>query len=194
MRTSIQAEKLKNLFQAFRDRNDSAFVRVAEGIISEELAANHYSSATDLQRALGKGKEIMGNGAKAVELASIPPKDRRNGEDLLWFVDNHAPPSVFFSTGAKKNVDRLLEEHRRGNLPRKHGYAPKTKFLFWGPPGCGKTLTARYLATELGLPLGIAVLMQLFRAFLAIRPLTFRKFSRGQTTCRWSCYLMKPMR
>ena len=183
MRTSIHAEKLRHLFQAFRDGNDSAFLRVAEGIISEELAANHYNSATDLQRALGKGRETMGNGAKIAELTSLPPKDRRNGEDLLWFVDNHALSSVFFSSTAEKKIGRLLEEHRKGNVLRKHGYTPKTKFLFWGPPGCGKTLTARYLAVELGLPLGIVRLDAVISSFLGDTASHLHKiFSRANGT------------
>jgi AAA+ superfamily predicted ATPase len=166
MRTTIQGEKLKHLFQAYRDHDDSAFLRAAEAIISEELAANHYSSATDLQRALRKGKEPMDNGAKVTQLTRIPPKDRRNGEDLLWFVDAQRPPVIFFSSAAEKKIARVLDEHRRGSLLRKHGYAPKSKFLFWGPPGCGKTLTARYLAAELGLPLGIVRLDAVISSFL----------------------------
>ena len=166
MRTTIQADKLKNLFQAFRDRNDPAFVRIAEGIISEELAANHFGSATELQRALGKGKEGMGNSAKVAELAMIPPKDRRNGEDLLWFVDSPTLPTVFFSPDTQEKISRVLEEHRRANVLRKHGYAPKSKFLFWGQPGNGKTLTAQYLAVELGLPLGIIRLHAVISSFL----------------------------
>ncbi len=166
MRTTIQTESLRTLFQAFRDGNDSGFARIAEGIISEELAANHYSAATNLQRALGKGKEEMSNGAKVTQLAALPPKDRRNGEDLLWFVDIPVPPVVFMSSGTQKQLSRVLEEHRRQQVLQKHGYSPKTKLLFWGPPGCGKTITARYLASELGLPLAIVRLDAIISSFL----------------------------
>jgi SpoVK/Ycf46/Vps4 family AAA+-type ATPase len=166
MRTTIQTEKLRHLFQAFRDGNETGFSRIAEGIISEELAANHYSTATDLQRALGKGKEEMSNGAKVTQLAALPPKDRRNGEDLLWFVDTQIPPVVFMSPTTEKQLSRVLEEHRRGQILHKHGYSPKTKLLFWGPPGCGKTITARYIASELGLPLAIVRLDAIISSFL----------------------------
>jgi len=165
-RATIPADRLKNLFQAFRDRNDSAFFKIAEGIIAEELAANHYSAATDLQKALGKEEEAMGNSAKVAELAALPPKDKRNGEDLLWFIDTTAAPVVFFAKSTELKISRLLEEHRRAAVLRKHGYSPKTKLLFWGPPGCGKTLTAHYLAYELGLPLGIVRLNAVISSFL----------------------------
>jgi hypothetical protein len=167
MGTTKDEERLRHLFQAFRDKNDSAFVRVAEGIISAELAANHYRVATDLQQALGKGKEkSMANGTKFAELKSVPPKDKRSGEDLFWLIDSPAPPVVFFSPLTQKRISRILDEHRREVVLRKHGYTPKSKLLFWGPPGCGKTLTAQYLAHELGLPFGIVRLDAVISSFL----------------------------
>lgn len=167
MRTTIQADKLKNLFQAYRDRNDSAFFKIAENIISDELAANHFHAATALQQALGKGRGgLMSNGVKITELMPVPPKDRRNGEDLLWLTDTPVSPVVFFSPEAEMKVARVLEEQRSGNALRKHGYAPKSKLLFWGPPGCGKTLTAQYIAAELGLPLATVRLSAVISSFL----------------------------
>ncbi len=183
MRTTIQGEKLKHLFQAFRDQNDDAFSRIAEGIISEELTANHYNSATELQRALGKGRKSMGNNvSKVTELATLPLKDRRNGEELLWYIDTPSQPVVFFAPLARQKIERVLEEHRRGNVLRKHGYAPKTKLLFWGPPGCGKTLTAQYLAYELGLPLAIVRLNAVISSFLGDTASHLQKiFSRANS-------------
>ncbi|MGQ0656814.1 MAG: AAA family ATPase [Chromatiales bacterium] len=31
------------------------------------------------------------------------------------------------------------------------------RLLFYGPPGCGKTLTAEVIASELGLPLAVVL-------------------------------------
>ncbi len=156
---------------------------MAEGIISEELAANHFSSATELQRALGKGKNVMGNIARVTELTTLPPKDRRNGEDLMWFVDTVAAPTVFFCADTKDKIARILEEHRGANILRKHGYAPKSKFLFWGQPGNGKTLTAHLLAYELGLPLGIIRLNAVISSFLGdTASHLHRIFARANTT------------
>ena len=164
MRTMIDADRLKLLFQSFRDRNDSVFLRTAESIIAEEVAANHYDSAKDLQRALGKGRES--NGQKLSEVTALSPKDKRNGEDLFWLTNSTVAPFVIFNPCTERKVSRVLEEHRRNNLLRSHGYTPKTKLLFWGPPGCGKTLTAHYLAYELGLPLGIVRLDAVISSFL----------------------------
>ena len=45
----------------------------------------------------------------------------------------------------------LVKEFRRGDDVRRHGLAVRSKLLFCGPPGCGKTLCAEIFAAELAL-------------------------------------------
>jgi SpoVK/Ycf46/Vps4 family AAA+-type ATPase len=53
----------------------------------------------------------------------------------------------------QKRIERIVEEFgAQANLAR-HGLSPKSRLLFVGPPGCGKTLCAEILAGELGLDL-----------------------------------------
>lgn len=166
MRTTIQADKLKALFQAFRERNEETFVRIAERIIDEEVAANHHGSATELKRALGTMPRSISSISKVADISSLPLKDRRSGEELLSFIDTPRSPVVILSPTTQQQIDRVVEEQRRSSLLRAHGYAPKNKLLFWGPPGCGKTLTAQYLAYELSLPFAVVRLNAVISSFL----------------------------
>ena len=52
-------------------------------------------------------------------------------------------------------LNELLQEHHRAEALHSYGLHPADRLLFCGPPGCGKTLTAEVLASELGLPLAI---------------------------------------
>lgn len=52
-------------------------------------------------------------------------------------------------------LNELLQEHHRAETLQSYGLYPADRLLFCGPPGCGKTLTAEVLASELGLPLAI---------------------------------------
>jgi len=159
----IGEKQLKRLFQAFKERDDVAFYRAAESLIADELAANHHALAQELQQVLGKQplKQIPQNGLRLL------PKDRRSGEDLVILEESSIDSTqIVFNQETKAKIERVLDEHRQRQKLAKYGYLPKTKLLFWGPPGCGKTFTAKYLAYELGLPVGLLRLSAVISSFL----------------------------
>lgn len=69
----------------------------------------------------------------------------------------------------------LIEEFRGADLLRRHGMSVRSKLLFCGPPGCGKTLTAEVFAHELGLPLIVARLDAIISSFLGETATNIRK-------------------
>src|SRR5512140_524290 len=59
---------------------------------------------------------------------------------------------VELSKASRTTLVGLIEEHRRVGDLRRHGLEPRRRVLLHGPPGCGKSMTARALAHELALP------------------------------------------
>jgi SpoVK/Ycf46/Vps4 family AAA+-type ATPase len=163
-------EHLKRLFQAFRDEDNVTFYQVADILISEELAANHHGLARDLKRALGESKATSTktfNGSGTSNGLKALPKDRRSGDDLVTLQYSKVDQGkIILGDQTRARIERVLDEHRQYKILAKYGYAPKTKLLFWGLPGCGKTFTAQYIAYELGLPIGIVQLSALISSFL----------------------------
>ena len=69
----------------------------------------------------------------------------------------------------------LMEEFRGAEIIRRHGLQIRSKLLFCGPPGCGKTVTAEVFAHELGLPLIVARLDAIISSFLGETATNIRK-------------------
>ena len=137
MQAAINVDKLKVLFQSFREKDDSAFIRAAESIILQELAANHHASATELRRSL---MATPLQETQSMRLAVLP-KDRRAGQDLLFFDETPVKPeALVLSDTTSKHIARLLEEQRKRNQLERFGYKPKAKLLFWGPPVAARPL------------------------------------------------------
>src|SRR4029078_2848275 len=112
----------RTLFEAHRERDEGAFARAADSIISEELAANHHSSATELKRALTGMAAAKDNSRRTLEMRSIP-KDRRDGEDLLWVQESSVSTErVTLSPSTAERISRVLEEHRKRHRLQKCGY------------------------------------------------------------------------
>lgn len=159
-------ERLLMMFRAFRERDETAFYRAAESLISEELAANRHALARELQEALGqqparKANTLVTNGLSAL------PKDRRHGERLIAVQERPVDTSrIVLVDETRRQIERVISEHRERLKLARHGLQPKSKLLFWGPPGCGKTLTAHLLAEQLGLSLGLVRLNALISSFL----------------------------
>jgi SpoVK/Ycf46/Vps4 family AAA+-type ATPase len=70
---------------------------------------------------------------------------------------------------AKEKRELFAEVHlelRREDYLVAHGVGPRRRFLFVGPPGCGKSATAEALADELGRQLAVVNLATVVSSFL----------------------------
>ena len=66
----------------------------------------------------------------------------------------------------QRALNRLVEERQNTQCLLKAGLEPTSTVLFTGPPGVGKTLAARWIARNLGLPLLILDLSAVMSSYL----------------------------
>jgi SpoVK/Ycf46/Vps4 family AAA+-type ATPase len=95
----------------------------------------------------------MARPEKIVEFGALPRDPDRDAAlvDLRHATRTRA--DIVLSPELGRKLDRIEGEfHCLDDLARR-GLPAKTRLLFIGPPGCGKTLCAEVLAAELGLPL-----------------------------------------
>lgn len=86
---------------------------------------------------------------------------------LLEVVEpSHYAADLVISSTNYRILTEVTQEIRRGDDLRRHGLEPRSKLLFCGPPGCGKTLCAEVIASELKLPLLVARLDAVITTYL----------------------------
>jgi SpoVK/Ycf46/Vps4 family AAA+-type ATPase len=146
-----RGELLRKLFSSYSRRDDHDFRSIALQIIAEEQQKQNHSLARELLNMLENPPSRKGVNAGQPELL---PKDTERGTLL---VDVRQPvrqsTEILLRDETQSQVCRVLEEYQKSELLKVHGLRPKTKLLFAGPPGCGKTLCAEVIAAELQLPL-----------------------------------------
>lgn len=177
-RAMARGELMKKLLASYG--RDDEFRAVAEQIIVEEEKKNNRVLARSLRRSLDAGPSDRSRPKALAPLIPFPEaaadfielvEPTRTKQDLLLSPEN---VRVFIG---------LMQEFRQAEEIRRRGLTVRSKLLFCGPPGCGKTLCAEVFAGELGLPLYIVKLDTLISSYLGETATNVRKifeFARRQ--------------
>ncbi|MEW6130858.1 MAG: AAA family ATPase [Acidobacteriota bacterium] len=146
-------EILRQLFRGFAQRDDSAFRTAAEKLIKEEREKNHRLLADDLERILLNGNGTHIEKKNAINPYEVP-KDRERGFPLLDIAEYAFDwERIVLAEKSLNILKRIAKEHHHKDLLASGGVRPTQKVLFFGPPGCGKTLAAQVLSAILYFPL-----------------------------------------
>ncbi|WP_445312288.1 AAA family ATPase [Microcoleus vaginatus] len=165
-----RGETLRKLFRSFSHNERDEFLAAAREIIEEEKNKNHVLLARDLEKLLLNGSEytkpLAANLAPWNQFPE-PPKDKDTGLsllnvqrfDLTW-------DRIVLSEKIVDILQEIVLENRKQDILVAYNLKPKNKLLFCGPPGCGKTQTAKILSSALGLPLVYVNLTAVFSSYL----------------------------
>ncbi|MFZ1730427.1 MAG: AAA family ATPase [Bacteroidota bacterium] len=156
---------LRQLLKTGTEGNLNAFIKVSEKVIEEERSKNHHLLADDLEKIL-YGRRSASPNLRLLPGTNLPRDKERNLQLLQLKEPLRRLEDVVLSDENSSVVNELLQEHHRSETLHSYGLHPADKLLFCGPPGCGKTLTAEVLASELGLPLAIVRIDSVISSFL----------------------------
>ena len=175
-----RGELMKKLLASYG--RDEEFRAVAEQIIGEEEKKNNRVLARSLRKSLEAGPSPR---SKPRGLAPLIPFPESAGDFIELVEPSHNKQDIVLSSENVRIFLSLLREYRRGDEIRRRGLPVRSKLLFCGPPGCGKTLCAEVFAAELGLPLYIVKIDRLISSYLGETATNIRKifeFARKQPT------------
>jgi SpoVK/Ycf46/Vps4 family AAA+-type ATPase len=155
-------ENLRALFVSHNAHDERAFRRSADAIIRDFSVENRPSEARTLREALGSPTGGTQTSNSTAELSLIG----KTTSGLVSIRQLFSSPFLVFSPETHDALQRVLFEHREASRLAEAGLRPKSRLLFWGPPGCGKTAAAGWLATELAIPLGVVRVGTLITSFV----------------------------
>ena len=95
----------------------------------------------------------MARQQKVVQFAALPRDPDRDAALVEVHHPERSRSDIVLAPEVQGRIERVVEEFRAQADLARHGLSPKSRLLFVGPPGCGKTLCAEFLAGELGLDL-----------------------------------------
>lgn len=160
------AKQLRALLKSYGDRDDEHFYAVAMQLAAHEARLGHGKLARELRTLIDDARAkrpAAKRPPRPVPLAL--PRGELAGLLSASYPDARLPDMIL-PEELQWKLERVLREQRQQSKLLSHGLPPRTKLLLLGPPGSGKTFTARALAGELKLPLFTILLDGLITKFM----------------------------
>lgn len=156
----MNADILKRVVRAISEGAQTDLDRLAVKIVESERETGHVRLADQLDAILKQPRPKRLPAPPIPPIADIDrtlkelPLSRRHGESLATLLTTDAlehhmvlPPAV------EERFARIEAEYAARDRLRTFGLKPRKTILLHGPPGCGKSLGAKRLAWNTGLPL-----------------------------------------
>lgn len=159
------AKQLRALFKSYGSHDEERFYSVALQMAAHEARLGHGTLAKELRALIDEARSTRParNATRPTPIAL--PKGELSGLLSAEYPSARLRDMVL-ADELERRLRRVLREQRQQDRLRSHGLAPRSKLLLVGPPGSGKTLTAKVLAGELKLPLFTILLDGLITKFM----------------------------
>lgn len=164
---------LRQLIKHGAEGDFDAFRRASEEVIKEERDKQHHLLANDLEKIL-YGQSTQPSSFRTLQEAV--PIDRERSLPLMVVREPiRRLEDLVLSDENRSLLDEIFVEYHRSEHLRSYGLHPVDKILFFGLPGCGKTLTAEVIASELNYPFAIVRVDSVVSSYLGETAANLRK-------------------
>ncbi len=152
------AEQLKSLIRSHFGNEPERFYTVSLQVAAHEAKKGNSVLAHDLRSLVDKGRKKTSS-----RVLNFP-------KDLKGLVLTEEPKIskqvLVMSSELQSRIDQIIHEYRQQEKLKSYGLSHRKKILLIGPPGTGKTMTAKVLAHELHIPLHTVQVDRLVTKFM----------------------------
>ena len=153
----MNADIIKRIVRAIADGSQGDLERLAHKVVEAERKSGHVRLANQLEEILNKPRPKNSRPAPPLDsdraLKELP-LSRRHGELLATVIPREAlEHHMVLPSEIEERFARIEREYAARERLGAYGLRNRKTILLYGPPGCGKSLGAKRLAWNTGLPL-----------------------------------------
>lgn len=153
----MNQDLLIRLFRSIEGDRDDDIVKIAEKIIEDEKHKGHNKLANRLKELLDKNLQTHMSFKRELKTllpeGTIIPTDKRNKFPLATVIPREElRHEMVLSKEIEFQISRIEKEYVARERLANFGLKPRRKVLFYGSPGCGKSMSAERIAWNIGLP------------------------------------------
>lgn len=152
------ADQIKSLIRSHFSGELERFYTIALQVAAHEAKQGHTALAHDIRSLIDMERKKSGP-----SVLSFP-------RDLKGLVLTEEPETskqvLVINESLRNRIDQIIHEYRQQEKLKSHGLSHRRKILLIGPPGTGKTMTAKVLAHELHIPLNTVQVDRLVTKFM----------------------------
>ena len=154
-----QNDRIISLLNAHYQGDDEQFNTVALQLAAAEARAGHAVVAQEIRKIIDKNRST--NKIVRMNFMNTALQDSVVEELNLYTLND-----LVVADDIKTRICRTILEYQERELLERNGLQNRSRLLFGGPSGTGKTMTASVIANETGLPLYVVQLEKIVSRFL----------------------------